>query len=51
MKIHTIITNQRFKELYKQVSAIFDPKVEQVPLLEIKDNCSEVKVSENNLDF
>jgi len=34
-----MITNERFNELYIQVSTIFDRKVEQIPLLEIKDDC------------
>ncbi len=41
-----MITQERFTELYKQVSTIFDPKVE--PLLEIIDDCPEL-VDLNNI--
>ena len=37
-----MITQERFNELYKQVSTIFNRKVEQVPLLETKDDCPEL---------
>lgn len=45
-----MITNERFTELYKQVSTIFDCKEEQVPLLEIKEDYPELVDLENIFD-
>ncbi len=45
-----MITNERFTELYKQVSTIFDRKVEQVPFLEIKDDCPKIIKPEEIFD-
>ena len=51
-----MITHERFNELYIEASAIFDAKVEQVPLLEVLEladseyNCL-VEIPSNNLDI
>ena len=42
-----MITQERFTALYNEASEIFDPKVRQLPLLEIIDDCPEVKSLEN----
>ena len=45
-----MITQERFTALYNEASEIFDPKVRQLPLLEIIDDCPEVKSLETIFD-
>jgi hypothetical protein len=36
-----MITQERFEEIYKKASTIFEPEDEQVPVLEIREDCPE----------